>query len=83
MGNGVSEQFIRINADEGDRRDRLIASEEFKSAITFHRGKGLYVAHLSLYTFMLCQLELSGSSSTVVLQHPPPKNILHAAHNPL
>ena len=28
MSNGVSEQFTRINADEGARRDRLIASED-------------------------------------------------------
>jgi hypothetical protein len=27
MGNGVSEQFTRINADEGARGDLLIASE--------------------------------------------------------
>jgi len=28
MSNGVSEQFTRINADEGARRDRLIARKD-------------------------------------------------------
>jgi hypothetical protein len=28
VGNGVSEQFIGINANEGGRGDRLIASED-------------------------------------------------------